>query len=485
MIHDIIYHLLFIDCLNIHLLISPRLFTSIRYDSDSDISFVQPYGDKKAEVTTQTLLNRITNNATEITNDISKVGKKLVVHATTKIENFVDETFVASDDDDSDEQGGRSRKASRLKKKAMDLILEQTGKCKCCIIFCAHDVNMLDCLYFTLTNCHLLHLIIGVDHTGHCAAILHHVANEIPNPCLELVVRSDDESSDDESSYRGKSRKTRKTKKKKKKKRSEAKAHSGLLSDGISVTTDEKTEYSYSDDDSVTFVDDSAEQRRVATLQRRRAQFLRQRAIERTAEMDEDDDEEEAQYGRPKLTGGFKLTKKSAFPSQELRVPSQELRCDELDKVDISSLTDIRDLPVPSDKSFDSTQAAWSPELFEKDPFSSVLDVDTTAEVSLLLNSSNELELEILKPSPKWSSFSAEFPKLGDSTSHNLILKESHLGATLANTPTTQSGLQLGDVIIRLNGQDVSTLDTSTVSDMIHEMRDSRRITYLRKNVEL
>lgn len=88
---------------------------------------MQPYGDKKAEVTTQTLLNRISSNATEITNDLSK----LVVHATTKIENFVDETFVASDDDDSDDDhGGRSRKASRLKKKAMDLILEQTGKCK-------------------------------------------------------------------------------------------------------------------------------------------------------------------------------------------------------------------------------------------------------------------------------------------------------------------------------------------------------------------
>ena len=136
MIHDIIYHLLFIDCLNIHLLISPRLFKPLRYDSDSDISFVQPYGDKKAEVTTQTLLNRITNNATEITNDLSKVGKQLVVHATTKIENFVDETFVASDDDDScDDQGGQSRKASRLKKKAMDLILEQTGKCKCWYVF--------------------------------------------------------------------------------------------------------------------------------------------------------------------------------------------------------------------------------------------------------------------------------------------------------------------------------------------------------------
>ena len=322
-----------------------------------------------------------------------------------------------------------------------------------------------------------------MDHTGHCAATLHHVANEIPNPCLELVVRSDDESSgDDESSYRGK-RRTRKTKKTKKKKRSEAKAHSGILSDGISVTTNEKTEYSSSDDDS-TFVDDSAEQRRVATLQRRRAQFLRQRAIERTAEMDEDE-EEEAQYDHRKLTGGFKLTKNSAFPTQERRVPSQELRCDNLDKVDISSLTDIRDLRYPSDKSFDSTKAAWSPELFEKDPFSSTLDVDTTAEDSLLLNTSNELELEILKPSPKWSSFSAEFPKLGDNSSHNLVLKDSHLGATLANTPETQSGLQLGDVIIRLNGQDVSTLDTSTVSDMINEMRESRRITYLRKNVEL
>lgn len=111
---------------------------------------MQPYGDKKAEVTTQTLLNRITNNATEITNEVSKVGKQLVVHATTKIENFVDETFVASDDDDSDEQGGRSKKASRLKKKAMDLILEQTGKCKCQYFFCAHDTNIHNLTLYTL-----------------------------------------------------------------------------------------------------------------------------------------------------------------------------------------------------------------------------------------------------------------------------------------------------------------------------------------------
>ena len=47
-----------------------------------------------------------------------------------------------------------------------------------------------------------------------------------------------------------------------------------------------------------------------------------------------------------------------------------------------------------------------------------------------------------------------------------------------------EAGLQLGDIIIRLNSEDVSNLDCNTVSEML-AAGGTLRVAYLRKNMVL
>ena len=93
------------------------------------MSFVQPYADKKAVVSTQTLLDKITVNAAEVSADISKMGQKFALQA---IESFVAPAGEESEDDYSDDDSRRHRRrrlGRRAKKNAIDRILEQTGRC--------------------------------------------------------------------------------------------------------------------------------------------------------------------------------------------------------------------------------------------------------------------------------------------------------------------------------------------------------------------
>ena len=99
-----------------------------RYDSDEDVSFVQPYADKKAVVSTQTLLDKITVNAAEVSADISRMGQKFALQA------IMIATGEESEDDDYSDDGSRRhrsgrRRGRRAKKNTMDRILEQTGRC--------------------------------------------------------------------------------------------------------------------------------------------------------------------------------------------------------------------------------------------------------------------------------------------------------------------------------------------------------------------
>ena len=115
--------------------------------------------------------------------------------------------------------------------------------------------------------------------------------------------------------------------------------------------------------------------------------------------------------------------------------------------------------------------------------------VNTSNDDSFLLNTSEESQANVTKPTPKWASFSTTFPKLSAIPPEGLnFLESSHLGLKVVSTQwtrTDQSSLQLGDVIIRLNGEDVSNLEADTVSQMMIRMDDCRIVTYLRKNVEL
>ena len=113
---------LFIDSTSKRKCISSLLLLH-RYDSDEDVSFVQPYADKKAVVSTQTLLDKITVNAVEVSADISKMGQKFALQA---IESFVAPAGEESEDDsDDDSRRHRSRRRrGRRAKKTMERILE-------------------------------------------------------------------------------------------------------------------------------------------------------------------------------------------------------------------------------------------------------------------------------------------------------------------------------------------------------------------------
>ena len=93
------------------------------------MSFVQPYADKKAVVSTQTLLDKITVNAAEVSADISKMGQKFALQA---IESFVAPAGEESEDDSDDDSRrhrSRRRRGRRAKKNTIDQILEHTGRC--------------------------------------------------------------------------------------------------------------------------------------------------------------------------------------------------------------------------------------------------------------------------------------------------------------------------------------------------------------------
>ena len=254
------------------------------------------------------------------------------------------------------------------------------------------------------------------------------------------------------------------------------------MDDGISVTSDE-SKFEYSSDESEK--EDLAKNTRLAQLKERRSQFLRLRAMDKVAKTEEG---EVSVHQGPKLGGGG-FVKNKNVPSQELR----RFKDYELTKIDSPVTHDPPSFPSPIDS---SEKACWSPQLFETDPFKAdthdnTPDLVNTTNEDSLLNSSNDSAAVILdrkRPYPKWLSYSTQTPKL-DSSSNN-FLESSYLGQIVISTPWEGkhvTGLQLDDVIIRLNGEDVSSLDSSTVFEMITsgEMGETGVVTYLRKSIEV
>ena len=64
------------------------------------------------------------------------------------------------------------------------------------------------------------------------------------------------------------------------------------------------------------------------------------------------------------------------------------------------------------------------------------------------------------------------------------FLTTSHIGPVLTKITSSLENLQLGDVIVRFNGEDVSTLEGEILSDLLIRCKGKRiRITYLRKTM--
>jgi hypothetical protein len=70
----------------------------------------------------------------------------------------------------------------------------------------------------------------------------------------------------------------------------------------------------------------------------------------------------------------------------------------------------------------------------------------------------------------------------------NDFLTSSHIGPVITKLtcPVLAQVLQLGDVIIRLNGEDVSTLEGQIVSELLLKMGGKNiRLTFLRKTMQV
>ena len=304
----------------------------------------------------------------------------------------------------------------------------------------------------------------------------------------------------------------------------------GSLSDSISVTTEEyNTEYYGSSSGSASdrsAVSSSAEKARLMKLRRRRKKYLRRRALEHAAGADsEDEDDASLHYGALKL--GAKK-KQWVVPSQESRqrdgvltsivspankeqthetsvksagglelgakknqyiLPTQELRKSVV-------LTSAESSPAVLDTSFDSAAAdILAPDLVNTTQEDSFLDTTNegldNAEGGNVVSFSNPLPPCRLK----WQSISISVPKLlpKPCPRDNLLdknrhfLEQIHLGQLVIRSPYTSlivAGLQLGDVVIRLNDEDVSKLDGKDVCKKMMDMSgESVRLTFLRKNI--
>ncbi|KAL9182001.1 hypothetical protein ACHAXT_012344 [Thalassiosira profunda] len=291
-----------------------------------------------------------------------------------------------------------------------------------------------------------------LDEAGRCAASLQKVADDVPaayNPCLGLCRGEDDFSSSAEK------RRPRRRKARRKKKVSEAKPHNGSLSDSISVSSDAYSTPSYDNGSESESTTESVKNARLSQLRRRRQQFLRRRALERAAGADTDDeDEASVRFGGP----GLGLERE--IPSQELRKPV------------------LRSAFVDSTK--EPQKAAAVPEL-----------VNTSNEESTLSTTNEEDSpkgLSRAEGAVEWQYIERVVPELSSNLGIS-FLGNHHLGSVVVRAPNESlrdAGLQLGDVIIRLNQRDVSGMDAAVVSDAIEGMAgECASITFLRKMMSL
>lgn len=270
------------------------------------------------------------------------------------------------------------------------------------------------------------------------------------NPCMSLVRRCDDDSY-----YSSSEEEVRPPKTIRRKKSSEVREHSGRLKDDITVTSDEDRSHSSitsGDNDSqsseyTSSESDSIQKRSLASkMRRRRQQYLRRKAMERAATADSsgtDGEVSDRGYFGPRLG-----CRKKAL---QYIVPTQELRS--------------------VDRHLDST----------------ITNVDT--EETMILNTSNadESQKKVFNHQLlKWES--KETSIILPPSPVSGFLTSSHLGPIVTRVPCSSVGdaMQLGDIIIRLNGEDVSNFEGEIVSEIFKQLAGKIvRATYLRKKVEV
>ena len=305
------------------------------------------------------------------------------------------------------------------------------------------------------------------DKATGCAANLRSVAGEIGevNPCGGVVAASGDDS---QSEHDRRPRNNVKSKipspvKIVHKKASKAVIHNGFLTDDI---TDSDAEF-YSDEDSLSgsgsswassdesSYESSYESMRRATfkaeLQRKKQQFIRRRALERAAAESDSEDEE----------------------SMDERV------CHPM--IDNNASQSFLHLKESRPKYYKSASFSDS----HPESFGSIDAVEVNTGTSNL-NGSDDIGINN-SPTLKQLNWKSEDATVVIGDLPLDFLTSSHIGPVMTKLTrsTLDEVLQLGDVIIRINGElDCSTLDAQFVAEILVKCKGkSIRLTYLRKTM--
>ena len=299
-----------------------------------------------------------------------------------------------------------------------------------------------------------------LDKATGCAATLRSVADQLPETCLGQLNRDGDyySSSDDDHSIQ-KVRRIRKNT------FVEVQSEISVTSSSKESTRDDASITSY-EGSSKNFSSDSNQKRRLTKLRRRKKQYLHRRAMERTA-TETDDDLSNFAYGP-------RLGVKNHIPSQELRSTDKppadgiSLSKAELDAEIVNGNQDYSQGGIESQTTFQVSMDS---------PDDPTMQNEQSSEIPPSSDCNSPKAYFARRP-PKWESHE-KLVNLPPNPVYS-FLTSSHLGPVV--TRSVGDFLELGDVLIRLNGEDVSGLESEIVSEIFKQMAGgSIQVTFLRR----
>ena len=304
-------------------------------------------------------------------------------------------------------------------------------------------------------------MVKALDKADMYAAALCNVADTVPQGCVvgNGFVCGEDDFSDadswssfeeDDTPRRGRRSRAKKSKRTKKRASYAVPYGDGNLSDSVSITSDDVS-YTFEEAEKSPAKASSSPKKTVSIAPCPKASLIRQRREEFLRRKDSGGDG--IAVSRARIAKRPQLKKTQYVPSQELRAKYLGKNREEIDKERLNHTMQEEDF------------------LFGE----SIPD--------LVVSSSNDdSAAKTTSRNNKWQSKVAlvDIP-VGDS----LFLNSSHLGPSVSRVPLEMgSALQMGDIILRVDGEDVSSLEGSIVENVLKSMRGKRvHVSFLRKRM--
>ena len=304
-------------------------------------------------------------------------------------------------------------------------------------------------------------MVKALDKADMYAAALCNVADTVPQGCVVgngFICGEDDYSDadswssfeEDDTPRRGRRSRAKKSKRTKKRASYAVPYGDGNLSDSVSITSDDVS-YTLEEAEKSPAKASSSPKKTVSIAPCPKASLIRQRREEFLRRKDSGGDG--IAVSRARIAKRPQLKRTQYVSSQELRAKYLGTDRGEFDKERLN--------PTVQEEDF----------LFGE----SIPD--------LVVSSSNDdSAAKTTSRNNKWQSKVAlvDIP-VGDS----LFLKSSHLGPSVSRVPLEMGcALQMGDIILRVDGEDVSSLEGSVVENVLKSMRGKRvHVSFLRKRM--